>query len=61
MPSTRSGRPRTCPRERPGPYDHPSFILLNVAGGGTWPGAPVASTVFPQTMKVDYVLVYARS
>jgi beta-glucanase (GH16 family) len=42
-------------------FDHPFFILLNVAVGGSWPGNPDASTVFPQTMKVDYVRVYQRS
>jgi beta-glucanase (GH16 family) len=40
-------------------FDHPFFMLLNVAVGGTWPGSPNASTVFPQTMTVDYVRVYA--
>ena len=39
-------------------YDHPFFLLLNVAVGGNWPGAPDASTVFPQEMLVDYVRVY---
>jgi len=39
-------------------FDHPFFILLNVAVGGTWPGAPDSTTSFPQTMKVDYVRVY---
>lgn len=34
------------------------FILLNVAVGGNWPGAPDATTVFPQTMEVDYIRVY---
>jgi len=38
--------------------DHPFFIILNVAVGGTWPGDPDGSTIFPQTMKVDYVRVY---
>jgi beta-glucanase (GH16 family) len=41
-------------------YDHPFFVLLNVAVGGKWPGNPDQSTVFPQTMLVDYVRVYAR-
>jgi beta-glucanase (GH16 family) len=41
-------------------FDHPFFIILNVAVGGNWPGAPDATTVFPQTMKVDYVRVYQR-
>ena len=39
-------------------YNHPFFILLNVAVGGGWPGNPDATTVFPQTMLVDYVRVY---
>ncbi|MDR3724659.1 MAG: glycoside hydrolase family 16 protein [Terracidiphilus sp.] len=39
-------------------FDHPFFIVLNVAVGGFWPGAPDATTIFPQTMAVDYVRVY---
>jgi beta-glucanase (GH16 family) len=42
-------------------YDHPFFVLLNVAVGGGWPGSPDATTVFPQTMLVDYVRVYERA
>jgi beta-glucanase (GH16 family) len=42
-------------------FDHPFFVLLNLAVGGDWPGNPDASTVFPQTMLVDYVRVYRRS
>ena len=42
-------------------YDHPFFIILNVAVGGGWPGNPDATTVFPQTMLVDYVRVYQRA
>lgn len=41
-------------------FDHPFFIILNVAVGGTWPGDPDATTVFPQQMLVDYVRVYQR-
>ncbi|MBB2946172.1 beta-glucanase (GH16 family) [Actinoplanes lutulentus] len=36
-------------------FDHPFFLILNVAVGGNWPGSPDASTSFPQTMLVDYV------
>ncbi|GIE83829.1 glycoside hydrolase family 16 protein [Actinoplanes regularis] len=36
-------------------FDHPFYIILNVAVGGNWPGSPDASTSFPQTMLVDYV------
>lgn len=39
-------------------FDHPFFLLLNVAVGGTYVGDPNASTQFPQTMLVDYVRVY---
>ena len=39
-------------------FDHDFFILLNVAVGGHWPGMPDDTTVFPQTMLVDYVRVY---
>ncbi|WP_443054310.1 discoidin domain-containing protein [Streptomyces sp. IBSBF 2435] len=38
-------------------YDHPFYIILNNAVGGDWPGAPDASTVFPQRMLIDYVRV----
>jgi beta-glucanase (GH16 family) len=39
-------------------FDHPFFIILNVAVGGNYVGPPDATTVFPQTMTVDYVRVY---
>lgn len=39
-------------------YDHPFFIILNVAVGGNYVGWPTTSTPFPQTMYVDYVKVY---
>jgi beta-glucanase (GH16 family) len=39
-------------------FDHPFFMLLNLAVGGTWPGDPDASTQFPQQLAVDYVHVY---
>jgi beta-glucanase (GH16 family) len=41
-------------------YDHPFFILLNLAVGGQWPGSPDGSTMFPQTLTVDYVRVYEK-
>jgi beta-glucanase (GH16 family) len=41
-------------------FDHPSFVILNVAVGGTWPGSPDATATFPQRMHVDYVRVYSR-
>jgi beta-glucanase (GH16 family) len=39
-------------------FDRPFFIILNVAVGGNYVGAPDASTQFPQTMLVDWVRVY---
>jgi beta-glucanase (GH16 family) len=39
-------------------YDHPFFILLNLAVGGNWPGYPDETTRFPQQLLVDYVRVY---
>lgn len=41
-------------------FDHPFFIILNVAVGGGWPGNPDGTTVFPQEMRVDYVRVEHR-
>ena len=41
-------------------FDKPFFIIMNVAVGGSWPGNPDSSTVFPQKMLVDYVRVYQR-
>ncbi len=41
-------------------FDHPFFIILNLAVGGDWPGSPDASTKFPQSMFVDYVRVYTK-
>jgi beta-glucanase (GH16 family) len=42
-------------------YDHPFFLLLNVAVGGNFVGFPTNQTNFPQTMLVDYVKVYQES
>jgi beta-glucanase (GH16 family) len=39
-------------------YDRPYFILLNLAVGGRWVGAPDEETEFPQSMLVDWVRVY---
>lgn len=42
-------------------FDHPFFILLNVAVGGGFVGSPDATTTFPQTMLVDWVRVYEET
>lgn len=38
-------------------FDHPFYLILNLAVGGYWPGDPNSSTVFPQRLVVDYVRV----
>lgn len=43
----------------PAPFDVDFHLLLNLAVGGDWPGAPDGSTVFPQQYVIDYVRVYA--
>jgi beta-glucanase (GH16 family) len=40
-------------------FDHPFFMIMNLAVGGYWPGYPDASTTFPQQMVIDYVRVNA--
>jgi len=42
-------------------FDHPFFIILNLAVGGVWPGNPGSTTQFPQQMLVDYVRVYSKN
>jgi len=42
------------------PFNQRFHLLINVAVGGDWPGAPDNTTVFPQDMKVDYVRVYKQ-
>jgi len=43
------------------PFDSgPQFLLLNLAVGGSWPGNPNGTTVFPGDMQVDYVRIYAN-
>jgi beta-glucanase (GH16 family) len=53
--------PADLPKGTKWVYDHPFFLLLNVAVGGGWPGSPDATSVFPQEMLVDYVRVYHRA
>jgi beta-glucanase (GH16 family) len=43
------------------PFDSgPQFLLLNLAVGGSWPGNPDATTVFPSSILVDYVRIYTN-
>jgi len=52
--------PTDIPAGKQWVYDHPFFVLLDLAVGGNFPGSPRESTVFPQRMLVDYVRVYSR-
>jgi beta-glucanase (GH16 family) len=42
-------------------FEHPFFMLLNLAVGGSWPGPPDASTMFPATYQIDYIRIHKRS
>jgi beta-glucanase (GH16 family) len=41
-------------------FDHPFFVVLDLAVGGTFGGPPDDSTPFPALLVVDSVSVYAR-
>ena len=45
----------------PAPFDHPFYLLMNVAVGGNFPGYPNLVTRFPAELVVDYVRVYERA
>jgi beta-glucanase (GH16 family) len=51
----------TPPRRPTWVWDHPFFMIVNLAVGGLFPGPPTAATVFPATITVDYVRVSVRS
>ena len=36
------------------------YVILNLAIGGTWPGAPDATTPFPGLYQIDYVRAYTQ-
>jgi beta-glucanase (GH16 family) len=55
-----SRTPADLPEGKQWVFDHPFFIILNLAIGGNLPGPPDATTVLPQKMVIDYVRVYAR-
>lgn len=41
------------------PFDHPFYLILNIAIGGDWGGKyGVANDIFPNQMEIDYVRVY---
>lgn len=42
----------------PAPFNKRFHLLINLAVGGNWPGAPDINTQFPQDLVLDYVRVY---
>jgi beta-glucanase (GH16 family) len=44
----------------PAPFDQPFYLVMNVAVGGNFPGAPVEATHFPAQLVVDYVRVFEK-
>ncbi len=48
------------PLRREWVYNHPFFLIINVAVGGNWPGSPDETTKFPQEMVIDWIRVYQR-
>jgi beta-glucanase (GH16 family) len=40
-------------------FEHPFYLLLNLAVGGTFGGPLADETAFPQALLVDYLRVYA--
>ncbi len=53
-----SARPADLPAGAPWVFLHPHNIILNLAVGGGFVGAPSPQTLFPQSLLVDYVRVY---
>ena len=41
-------------------FSRPFFLRLNLAVGGTWPGAPDDDTLLPARYEIDYVRVFQR-
>jgi beta-glucanase (GH16 family) len=39
-------------------FDHPFYLIMNLAVGGDWPGSPDATTPNPAQILVDYIRVY---
>jgi beta-glucanase (GH16 family) len=50
---------RVTPDAVPGPwpFDHPFFLVLNLAIGGTWPGNESVASALPAELLVDWIRV----
>ena len=53
-------RPDQLPKDSAWPFQRPFFLLLNLAVGGHYVGAPDSTTRFPQQLLIDYVRVYQQ-
>lgn len=53
--------PKDLPQGAKWVFDHPFYLLVNLAVGGDWPGPPDETTQFPQEMRVDWVRAYKRA
>lgn len=52
---------RTMPwRHDDGSDGGPAHVLVNLAVGGEWPGAPQSEALFPAALDVDYVRVWQK-
>ncbi len=36
------------------------YVLANLKVGGDWQGSPDDTTLFPNTMDIDYIRVYSK-
>jgi len=43
-----------------GAFNHPYFLIVNLAIGGGWPGYPDETTCLPDTAAIDYIRVYQK-
>lgn len=48
------------PRSQAWVFDHPFFVILDLAVGGQYGGPIDDATPLPQSLKIDYVRVYAK-
>lgn len=53
--------PASLPAGAPWVFEKPFFVILNLAVGGDWPGAPDSTTPATAQMKVDWVRIYKEN
>lgn len=45
----------------PHTLEAPLYAMVNLAVGGEWPGDPDKTTVFPASLRIDYLRIYRRT